>query len=194
MLFNPDSDHCYFLQTNNYQAILITNNLDTYVLYVYTCGEMQWSSLGQSRAAVVGYNAEGNFFQNHPSSGFSTIADAISCGSPQRRRRKRQNDQDPRIPTRFPTDRELRMRAERCIRRFLREINLFRINPTDLASAVADYPCPPKLDQAITDAARYVPHTILPLCFVSSVSRRSDLSQAITVSATQQSCYDDITG
>ena len=184
-----------FLQTNNYQAILITNNLDTYVLYVYTCGEMQWSSLGQSRAAVVGYNAEGNFFQNHPSSGFSTIADAISCGVPQRRRRKRQNNEpDPRIPMELPTDPGLRMRAQQCIRRFLREINLFRINPAALASAVADYPCPPKLDQAITDAARYVLHSTSPLCYVSSVSRTSDLSQAITVSATQQCCYDENAG
>lgn len=155
---------------------------------------MQWSSLGQSRAAVVGYNAEGDFFQNHPSSGFSTIADAISCGGPQRRRRKRQNEADPRIPMELPTDPELRMIAQQCIRRFLREINLFQINPNDLASAVADYPCPPKLDQAITDAARYILHSTSPLCYVSSVSRRSDLSRAITVSATQQCCYDDNTG
>jgi hypothetical protein len=152
---------------------------------------MQWSSLGQSRAAVVGYNSEGNFFQNHPSSGFSTIADAISCGAPQKRR-KRQNNPDPRVPMRFPTDPVLRMRAQQCIRRYLTEVNLFQIDPTALASAVADdYPCPPKLDQAMTDAARYAPQTISPLCFVSSESIPSDLSRAITVAATQQCCYDN---
>ena len=152
---------------------------------------MQWSGLGQSRAAVVGYNAEGNFFENHPSSGFATVADTISCGVNQERRRKRQDDPLQRIPMQLPTDPILRMRAQACIRRYLQEINLFQINPNELADVVNDYPCPPKLDQAITDAARYVLHTKSPLCYVSSVSRMSDIAEAITVSATQQCCYDD---
>lgn len=153
---------------------------------------MQWSGLGQSRAAVVGYNSEGNFFQNHPSSGFSTIANIISCGVNQERRSKRQVDPLEIRPMQLPTDPVLRMRAETCIRRYLMDVQLFRFNPTELADLVSDRPCPPSLDQAIYDAARYVLQTESPHCYVSTLSERSDaVSAAFTVSATQQCCYDD---
>lgn len=155
---------------------------------------MQWSGLGQSRAAVVGYNSEGNFFQNHPSSGFSTIANIISCGVNQESRSKRQAD--PLlleiIPVELPTDPVLRMRAQTCIDRYLLDIQFLKINPTELADLVSDRPCPPSLDQAINDAARYVMQTESPHCYVSTLSKRSDaVSAAFTIFATQQCCYDD---
>ena len=155
---------------------------------------MQWSTLGQSRAAVVGYNAEGNFFENHPSSGFATVGQTISCGFNQERRKRQDEDPLSRIPMQLPTDDDLKIKAEACVARFRMEVNLFKINPTRLATALADYPCPSKLDQAITDAARFVLHTTAPLCYVSSVSRvGNDISESrsITVSATQQCCYDN---
>ncbi len=113
------------MQTNNYQAILVTNNLDTFVIYIYMCGEMQWSSLGRNKAAVVGYNSEGNFFQNHPASGYDIVADIISCGIKQENRRKRQAPIMTNIPMNLPTDPVLRERARKCISSYNREVQFY---------------------------------------------------------------------
>ena len=67
-----------FPQTNTYQAIIASDRVDTYILFTYTCGKVQWS--GQDlNFAVVGYNSHGVHFSNHFGSGFEDIADIISC-------------------------------------------------------------------------------------------------------------------
>lgn len=151
---------------------------------------MQWSNLGHSQAAVVGYNAEGNFFQNHPSSGFATIAEIVSCGANQERR-KRQGNGQTRMPLLLPRDPEKRRRARRCNLFFDREVSFFMITSDVLATLVADYPCPRKLNQAVADAARFVLHTASPLCYVSSVFRARTFRTVHTATATQQCCYDN---
>ena len=61
------------LPTNSYQAILITDGTNSYAVYTYMCGEMEWGS-----SAVIGFNAAGNYFENHNSSGVPTVS-GIAC-------------------------------------------------------------------------------------------------------------------
>ena len=46
-------------------------------MFTYNCDLMQWS--GYWRHAVVGYNAHGDFFDNHPLSGLDQIDTAVAC-------------------------------------------------------------------------------------------------------------------
>ena len=182
-----------FLQTNNYQAILVTNHRVTYVLFNYVCGEMQWSGLGLGGAAVIGYNAEGIYILNHPSSGNAAVADIVSCGINQQKRRKRQENPFERTDMlELPTDSELMMRAEECIDLYLKDILLLQVKPMELADVVSDYPCPKTLNQAINDAGRYILYTQSPLCFVSSLPRMSsEVTGTVTISAAQLCCYEN---
>ena len=67
-------DHYYFnTQSNTYQGILITDGVNSYTVFTYLCGEMQWS-----RGATIGYNAAGDFYFNHPFTGTEN-AHTIAC-------------------------------------------------------------------------------------------------------------------
>ena len=142
---------------------------------------------------MVGYNSQGNFYHNHPASGFATVADIVSCGiSQQGGRRKRQTDRFRRVTMmELPTDPTLRESAEDCISHYVRDI-AFGIIPTDLAELVSDFPCPPTLRQLEADTGRYVLHTQSPLCYVSANPQTSTpLSMVIRTAAAQQCCYDN---
>ena len=61
------------LQTNIFQAIVITDSLESYSVFTYKSDSLQWSGLdGFYNEAVVGYNTDG-VFQNHPLSGTEHI-------------------------------------------------------------------------------------------------------------------------
>jgi hypothetical protein len=47
--------------TNTYQAIIISNNIKSYAIFIYKCGAITWGD-----SATIGFNAGGTFFQNHP--------------------------------------------------------------------------------------------------------------------------------
>lgn len=58
---------------NTWQAILISNGTDSYAIFTYRCGDINWS-----RNSVIGYNGAGVVYENHPySSGFA--ARNIDC-------------------------------------------------------------------------------------------------------------------
>ena len=63
----------FFLQTNTYQGILITNGTTSYAVFIYRCGLMGWSG-----SASIGYYAVGSFYQNHPLANSAT-ANTIAC-------------------------------------------------------------------------------------------------------------------
>lgn len=63
----------FFLQTNTYQGIVITNGQQSYALFVYQCNRMGWSG-----NATIGFSAAGNFYQNHHLSG-TPNAKTIAC-------------------------------------------------------------------------------------------------------------------
>ena len=65
------------MQENSYQALVITDGANTYTVFTYNCDMMGWS--GYTQHAVVGYNARGDTFTNHPVSGFELINTAVAC-------------------------------------------------------------------------------------------------------------------
>ena len=65
--------HLLFLQTNTFQAIVITDSLKSYSVFTYRNDSLQWSGLdGFYNEAVVGYNMDG-VFKNQPLSGTEHI-------------------------------------------------------------------------------------------------------------------------
>ena len=68
--------HCFtiIMQFNTYQAIAITDGSQSYAVYTYRCGGLQWSG-----GATIGYNGGpvGEFYANHPLSGGSV--NTIAC-------------------------------------------------------------------------------------------------------------------
>ena len=65
------------IQTNTYQAILITDCFETYVIYTYKCDLLQWTG-PNGHHAVVGYNIQGLPVRNEPLSGTEAI-NTIDC-------------------------------------------------------------------------------------------------------------------
>ena len=61
------------LQTNTYQAVLITDGSKSYAVYIYKCSMMKWSN-----EATIGWNAGGELYANHPLSGLPA-ANEIAC-------------------------------------------------------------------------------------------------------------------
>ncbi len=52
---------------------MITDGSKTYAVYTYRCNDMQWSD-----GSVIGFNAGGSYYANHPLSG-SIAARDIDC-------------------------------------------------------------------------------------------------------------------
>ena len=82
-----------FLQTNTYQGIIITDRVNTYYVFTYICGELQWSIGSGFDHAVVGYNSHGDYFYNTPGSGYENIAVIVSCSFQLVGNRRRRNIQ-----------------------------------------------------------------------------------------------------
>lgn len=59
---------------NSLQAILITDGITSHAVFTYKCGSLSWS-----RSTVIGYNAAGSIFENHPQSGRN--ARNIACSN-----------------------------------------------------------------------------------------------------------------
>jgi hypothetical protein len=63
----------FTFQTNTYQAVVITNGTESFVVFTYQCGAMTWHG-----NATIGFNAGGTWFENHPFSG-TVNANLIAC-------------------------------------------------------------------------------------------------------------------
>ena len=63
-------------QTNTYQAIVITDGIQAYAVFTYDCARMQ--TPGYYKYATIGFNARGEYYQNHPFSGLS-VANNVAC-------------------------------------------------------------------------------------------------------------------
>ena len=69
----------YFtVQINTFQGAIITDTIQSYYVFSFTCGAIEWSGQGPE-TAVVGYNSNGEFFLNHPANGFPDIGRIVSC-------------------------------------------------------------------------------------------------------------------
>lgn len=63
----------FWSQTNTYQAILITDGMESYAIFIYLCGALTWSG-----SATVGYNADGVLHTSFPLSGTDDVK-LVSC-------------------------------------------------------------------------------------------------------------------
>ncbi len=69
------------LQTSTFQAIVVTDNIQTFTVFTYVCGSdgtTNFLSPGNYRYAVVGYNAFGLKLDNHQLSAMRVV-DVVSC-------------------------------------------------------------------------------------------------------------------
>lgn len=65
----------------------MTDRASIYYLFTYTCGGIEWSSIGEEHA-VVGYNAQSDYVFNHPASGYISVGHAISCLDSRKKRQE----------------------------------------------------------------------------------------------------------
>ncbi len=65
-------------QMNTFQGIIITDGVNSYSVFTYKCGEMEWT-----RNGVIGFNAAGQFFSNHSLSQMQDLngAPLIACSN-----------------------------------------------------------------------------------------------------------------
>ena len=61
------------MQTNTYQAVLATDGTNSFALFIYKCGDLQWSG-----GATIGYGGSNEAFFNNRLSG-TTRATEIAC-------------------------------------------------------------------------------------------------------------------
>ncbi len=63
---------------NTFQGIIVTDGVNSYSVFTYKCGEMEWS-----RGGVIGFNAGGEPYRNHPLSQLqdSSGAPLIACSN-----------------------------------------------------------------------------------------------------------------
>lgn len=154
------------------------------------CGEVQWSSLGRNKPAVVGYNSEGNFFENHPLSGLTGVGNAVSCIFDIGRRRKRQNDQPNNMPMVLPADRLVQGVVKQCMEAAATdEFAYYSSGKTPETLANELDPCPCTLQQAFEDHARFIRINEPDNCYISSTPLGSKLPSFGLISLTQMCCY-----
>lgn len=181
------------LQTNNYQGIVVTNGIFTHFIFTYICGEMQWSSVGENNAAVVGYNS-GTSFYNHPLSGYASVGESISCTIETGRRQKRQSEIQPTsVLLSPPVDHNLLMMIAGCRRAVQHDEknSTFLVKSPDQIASELD-PCPCTLQQARNDIGRFVKYSDNPTCFLSGPKSVSVVTEFIKV--IQQCCYNPVYG
>ena len=168
--------------------------VEAYAIFSYNCGGIQWSSLGRNRPAVVGFNAMGAYFMNHPLSGFTEIGSAVSCIVDAGQKRKRQNDTSNMI-IQLPVDNNVANTLSDCLTRYRADITLLIISqlinpqgPGDPQSLAAMLdPCPCTQNQARLDRGRYT--LFNNNCYISARPTLVQLQAIGQISLTQMCCY-----
>ena len=173
----------------------MTDTFHTYAVFTYKCGDMQWSGLNQNQGAVIGFDAEGNYFGNHPLSGSSSIGEAVSCTFDNNMRRKKRELQQTDPICNLTPDPPPDFRTE-CQQMGQDDISLFRklfgANHREAPRTLADMfgPCPCTKDHADNDLGRYIKQpsdTIIGVeCYVSGKPITVQ-----TLNLTQQCCYTE---
>ena len=162
------------LQANTYQAIVITDGTQSYAVYTYNCQLMEWSGLFTH--AVVGYNAFGQDFENHPLSGSADINN-IACEN------QEHNTAWSNQIFKIGDSRDLiQQRRAECTKRLSEDRAKFGNTP--LLVALSGEPCPCSFFQAIFDQ-RFTFSFEIGLCFIQTFP--SFLSGVAT---TQLCCYE----
>ena len=171
-----------FVQTNTYQAAIVTDHLITYPLFTYVCGQMEWSATRSGKHAVVGYNGYGNALYNHPASGFDVIIDEIACYKSSNKRWTQTKRNGGVFP--FMSQNELPTSHRKCIM-LSQEYKGILNELTRVRSIIS--PCPPSIRQAVDDDRFMLqPDTN---CYVSTFFEEVIRPQGVTYTVTKQCCY-----
>ena len=144
---------------------------------------MQWSTSGNA-AAVVGFNAGGIFYHNHPLSGTKLIREAVECSM----------NNITNIFLTLPTTLGAHIVVPRqCLRKYYEDVYI--LSGTDINDfAERLEPCPCTLRQAILDLGRYIRQNDNSLCYVSSKPLPVRTSTGTSIQLTQQCCFDRHSG
>ena len=148
-----------FIQTNTFQAVLVTNKTLSYYAFSYACGDMEWSGQGHE-TAIIGYSSYPDYVLNHPANGHSDISQVVSCSqqtTPEGERSKRQSTGgEPGIGP-VPGDSEVMRAAEIC--NALATVDRVSIpNADDLRDQEGRHifdvlpPCPPTRGQVVMNS------------------------------------------
>ena len=65
-IFYPVGNNPTQLQENTFQAVLITDGVDSFTVFTYNCGLIEWDNGGSN---IVGFNAAGQAYDNEEPSG-----------------------------------------------------------------------------------------------------------------------------
>ena len=188
----------FLLQYNNYQAVIVSNVIDTYVVFTYMCGDIQWSSVGGSGAAVVGFNAEGDVFQNHPQSGYDSIGNAVSCVVELGRRRRREANVNVTRNdiTKVYTQEEYTQLVKNCTSAANDDRAVLPVPETEfkiLREEKGLESCPNDIIKLNEELGRFMRQTnITEQCCITTKPIETNLHlTGAPISATQQCCYDE---
>ena len=176
----------------------MSNTIDTYVVFTYMCGDIQWSSVGGSGAAVVGFNAEGDAFHNHPHSGFDSIGEAVSCVVEFGKRRRRQEtiNVTRNDITKVYTQEQFAALVRNCdnaLREDQRVLPIPAVEFERLRDTFGLEPCPGDINKLDDELGRFMRQTdIADQCYITTKPIQTSLHlSGESISATQQCCYDE---
>ncbi len=171
-------------QTNTYQAVVITDGASTHTLYTYTCKELEWSTIG-SESAVVGYNAGGDYFDNHRSSGYYTVGNDVACVIEAETASSRNQALTTTQTTTLGANQALVTSAQDCQKELDQDVQL--IGDKYKQFSIDAGPCPCTSSQATKDAA-YIKDTTSN-CWAQKL-QDGGTSALGKLQYTRQCCYD----
>ena len=67
-----------FIQENNYQVVLLTDGTQSFTVFTYKCGELNWDT----SSTGIGFSAGPSLYANHPLSRRSNVRSIACLSSP----------------------------------------------------------------------------------------------------------------
>ena len=136
------------MQRNSYQAIIISDREQTFAIFTYQCGMLEWTGLFEH--AVIGYNVgegvDDDFpqFDNYGLSGQPNI-NILACLNEER------GVEWSNLVYKIGdiSGDNLQQNRAKCFATYQKDVDRFGMSPFSLASAVL--PCPCSIFQAIRD-------------------------------------------
>ena len=138
---------------------------------------MGWSGYWDDWRAIIGYNANGEYYKNHPASGYDNLAEAVSCQN------KICNVLQSSLVYNLslPSSDVDKIRSD-CINLYDEDVALHGDNASIASIAAQLEPCPCTFWQAWFDFGRFRWQFSEYLCFIQR-------SPANFTTAVQQCCY-----
>ena len=70
---------CGILQTNTFQAVIVTDGTNSFAIFIYRCGDLQWPG---HIGATIGFGAGSEFVSNNWLSGTPNVTSIACLNSP----------------------------------------------------------------------------------------------------------------